>query len=254
MVTMALRHSWRLTPRSAIRLQRRLAERVSISPFRGPIRCVAGADVSYDPGSGRFHAAVVLLEWPGLAVLEIARARGRSSFPYIPGLLSFREIPPLLRAFRRLGRKPDLIFCDGQGLAHPRRFGLACHLGILLDIPTLGCAKTILVGEHAEVPGRRGGRCGLHFEARRVGTALRTREGARPVFVSPGHRLSVGQAATWAMRCAGRYRIPEPTRLADLEVSRMRRSEVGRRRPTTAPVAGYVRIRAHSGPTGRRDA
>jgi deoxyribonuclease V len=175
--------------------------------------------------SGRFHAAVIIFSWPDLAVAEVARASGRSGFPYIPGLLSFREIPPLLRAFRRLEKVPDLIFCDGQGLAHPRSFGLACHLGVLLGIPTLGCAKTLLIGEHAPVPPFRGGRSALFFQRRRVGTVLRTRDDTRPIFVSPGHRISISQAASWALRCATRYRIPEPTRLADLEVARMRREE-----------------------------
>lgn len=226
MLIAAPSHSWRLSPEEAIRLQRRLAARVSLRPFRGAVRSLAGADVSYDPRTGRFHAAVVLLSWPGLSVIETARAHGRSGFPYIPGLLSFREIPPLLRAFRRLRRRPCLIVCDGQGLAHPRRFGLACHLGLLLGIPTLGCAKTLLVGEHSPVPPERGGRSALIFGGRRVGTVLRTREGTKAIFVSPGHRLSIAQAASWALRCATRYRIPEPTRLADREVARMRRLDL----------------------------
>jgi len=218
-----LRHSWRLSPARAIRLQRTLATRVSLKPLRGTIRSLAGADVSYDPRSGRFYAAVVLLSWPGLSVIETARAHGPSRFPYIPGLLSFREIPPLLRAFRRLRRRPGLVFCDGQGLAHPRRFGLACHLGLLLGIPTLGCAKTLLVGEHSPVPPERGGRSPLLLDGRQVGTALRTREGTKPIFVSPGHRISMAQAVSWALHGTTRFRIPEPTRLADLEVARMRR-------------------------------
>jgi len=226
MLIAAPSHSWRLSPEEAIRVQRRLAARVSLRPLRGAVRSLAGADVSYDPRTGRFHAAVVLLSWPGLSVIETARARGQSSFPYIPGLLSFREIPPLLRAFRRLRRRPCLIFCDGQGLAHPRRFGLACHLGLLLGIPTLGCAKTLLVGEYSPVPPERGGRSALLLDGRRVGTVLRTREGTKAIFVSPGHRLSMAQAASWALRCTTRYRIPEPTRLADREVARMRRLDL----------------------------
>ena len=223
MLKASLRHSWRLSPDRAVLLQRRLATRISLKPFRGTIRCLAGTDVSYDSRSDRFYAAVILLAWPGLTVIEMARARGRSGFPYIPGLLSFREIPPLLRAFRRLRRRPDLIFCDGQGLAHPRRFGLACHLGLLLGIPTLGCAKTLLVGEHPPVSTERGSRSPLLHEGRRVGTALRTRTGTKPIFVSPGHRISMAQATAWSLRCATRFRIPEPTRLADREVARMRR-------------------------------
>lgn len=222
-------HAWNLSPREAALLQTRLAERVSLHAFPGPVRRIAGADVSYDPDTERFYAAFVLLRWPGLVLLSIGRARGRTSFPYVPGLLSFREVPPLLRAYRKLPLKPDLVLCDGQGLAHPRLFGLACHLGLLLGVPTLGCAKSILVGEHAAVAPRRGGRAPLRYRGRRVGTAVRTREGVRPVFVSPGHLTSIGQAATWVLRCARGYRIPEPIRLADLEVGRMRRLGAARR-------------------------
>lgn len=179
--------------------------------------------MSYDAGTGRFFAAVVLLSWPGLEVHEIARARGSFAFPYVPGLLSFRELPPLLRAFRRLVGIPDLILCDGQGLAHPRFLGLACHLGLFLRIPTVGCAKSILVGRYPKVSRQRGARAPLTYHGRRVGTALRTREGVREMIVSPGHLISVEQSAEWAMQCTRRFRIPEPTRLADREVSRMRR-------------------------------
>ncbi|MCI0566941.1 MAG: endonuclease V [Acidobacteria bacterium] len=187
---------------------------------------MAGADVSYDAATGRFFAAVVLLAWPGLEVQEIARARGSFGFPYVPGLLSFRELPPLLRAFRRLGGVPDLILCDGQGLAHPRFLGLACHLGLFLQVPTLGCAKSILVGHHPKVSRHRGACAPLTYRGRRVGTALRTREGVREMIVSPGHLISVSQSAQWAMQCTRRFRMPEPTRLADREVGRMRREEL----------------------------
>src|SRR2546425_6230130 len=219
-------HSWNLSPKQAARLQLRLARRVSLVPFGGAIRCVAGADVSYDPNTGLFHAAFVLLTWPGLEILEVGRARGRSAFPYIPGLLSFREIPPLLRAYRHLRLKPGLVICDGHGLAHPRRFGLACHLGLLLDIPTLGCAKSRLVGRHGPVPDRRAGRAPLWVGENRVGTVLRTREGALPIFVSPGHRISLRPAGGLALSCTRGYRLPEPTRLADREVRQMRREHV----------------------------
>lgn len=216
-------HSWRLAPKRAVELQRRLASRISLAPLREPVRRIAGADVSYDPMADRFFAAIVVLAWPGLEVCESGRASGRTAFPYVPGLLSFREIPALLRAYRRLRLKPDLILCDGQGLAHPRFFGLACHLGLLLGVPALGCAKSLLVGTHGPVPSRRGGRVPLRYGRRRVGTVLRTREGVKPVFVSPGHRLSVRQAGDWALRCSRGHRLPEPTRLADREVDRMRR-------------------------------
>jgi len=219
-------HSFHLTPSDAMALQSRLSSRISLSPVKGRVRSVAGADVSYDSITGRFFAAVVLLSWPGLEVQEIAQARGTIAFPYVPGLLSFRELPPLLKAFRRLEGMPDLILCDGQGLAHPRFLGLACHLGLFLRIPTLGCAKSILVGDHPKVPNRRGANAPLSYRGRHVGTVLRTREGVREIVVSPGHLISIGQSAKWAMQCTRRFRIPEPTRLADREVGRMRREEL----------------------------
>jgi len=219
-------HSFNLTPPRAIALQARLSSRVCLRPLQGRIARVAGADVSYDSATGRYFAAVVLLSWPGLEVQEIARARGSFDFPYVPGLLSFRELPPLLRAFRRLDGIPDLVMCDGQGLAHPRFMGLACHLGLFLGIPTVGCAKSILVGHHAKVSPHRGARVPLTYRSRRVGTILRTRENVSEIVVSPGHLISIGQSAEWAMRCTRRFRIPEPTRLADREVSRMRREEL----------------------------
>ena len=225
-------HPFNFTPRQAMDLQLRLAKRVSTRSFSGEVRTLAGADVSYDFSTGCFFAAVIVLSWPGQEVLEIARSHGRVRFPYVPGLLSFRELPPILNALRRLRTTPDLLFCDGQGLAHPRFFGLACHLGLFVGIPTIGCAKSLLVGEHSRVPRCRGGYSTLTFRDRQVGVALRTREGVREIFVSPGHRISIQQAADWAMRSAGRFRIPEPTRLADKEVSRMRREGVKQsRRP-----------------------
>jgi deoxyribonuclease V len=199
---------------------------------------VAGTDVGYDPATGRYRAAVVVLSYPRLEVLEIARVRGRTTFPYIPGLLSYREIPPLLRAFHRLRLRPDLVLCDGQGLAHPRRFGLACHLGVLLGIPAIGCAKSRLVGEYSPVPPHRGGHSPLVLDGEPVGAVLRTREKVQPIFVSPGHRMSVTLATVWALRCTGRFRIPEPTRRADQEVRRMRS------RPEPRRDAGPRRFRS----------
>ena len=221
-------HSFSISPREAVRIQSRLAAKISLHPFSRQVRRIGGADVSYDPLSNRFFAAFIVLAWPGLDVIEIARAQGRVTFPYVPGLLSFREIPPLLKAFRRLSGTPDLLLCDGQGLAHPRFLGLACHLGLFLGIPTIGCAKSLLVGEHGRVPVRRGGRALLTHKGRQVGFALRTRQGVREIIVSPGHRVSIAQAAEWTLRCTLRCRIPEPTRLADLEVTRMRRAELTR--------------------------
>jgi len=187
------------------------------------VRLVAGADISYDRGSHRYFAAVVLLALPGLAVVEEATARGKSPFPYIPGLLSFREGPLLLRAFARLRRRPDLALFDGHGIAHMRGIGIASHLGLLLDVPSIGCAKSRLVGEHDEPGPKVGDWTPLRYEGRRVGAVLRTRKGTKPIFVSIGHRVGLPQAIRWTLACGGGYRVPEPTRRAHLLANRLRR-------------------------------
>lgn len=218
-------HPWSLTPKRAVAVQRRLAERVELSGL-GRARTVAGADVSYDRGDDVMHAAILVLDARTLEVLDVGQAVRRVRFPYVPGLLSFREAPALIAAARRLALAPDVLIVDGQGLAHPRGLGLACHLGLVLDCPTVGCAKTRLVGEHGPVGPRKGDAAPLRFEGRTVGTVLRTREGVKPVYVSPGHRVSVRRAAGVVLRATTRYRLPEPTRQAHLWVNRMRRGEV----------------------------
>lgn len=193
-------------------MQKRLARLVRRSDRFGPIRRVAGADAAYR--NGCIRAAVVLLSWPDLEPIEESLIERPVGFPYIPGLLSFREVPALLEGFERLSVAPDLIFCDAHGFAHPRRFGMASHLGVVLDIPTIGCAKTLLCGEHDPVPPGRGHGRPLWHKGRRVGTVLRTRDGVKPVYVSVGHRVSLPTAVRFILRAA-RTRIPEPIRLAD---------------------------------------
>jgi deoxyribonuclease V len=156
-------------------------------------------------------------------VVESAGVRAKARFPYVPGYLSFREIPPLLEAFAKLEAVPDLIICDGQGRAHPRRFGLACHLGVLLDLPTLGCAKSRLIGEHREPGPRRGAHTQLREGGEVIGEVVRTRSGVKPVFVSVGHRVCLETARRTVLRLAVRYRLPEPVRAAHREVNRLRR-------------------------------
>lgn len=215
---------WPRTYRAAVARQQELRDR--LVPGRGGprrVRLVAGADLSYDRGSDRFFAAVVLVELPGLDVVEEATARGRSPFPYIPGLLSFREGPLLMKAFGRLRRAPDLVLFDGHGLAHPRRFGIACHLGLLLDVPSVGCAKSRLVGEHREPGRRRGDWTPLRHRGEIVGAVLRTRPGVRPVYVSCGHRIGLRPAIRWTLECCRRFRIPEPIRRAHLRANALRR-------------------------------
>jgi deoxyribonuclease V len=186
---------------------------------------VAGADVSYDRGSPDhdLYAAVVVLDVESLRVVEVAAVRAGARFPYVPGYLSFREIPPLLDAFAKLEAVPDLIVCDGQGRAHPRRFGLACHLGVLLDRPTFGCAKSRLIGEYREPGPRRGAHTRLRDGREVIGEVVRTRSFVKPVFVSVGHRISLETARRIALRLAPRYRLPEPVRAAHREVNRLRR-------------------------------
>jgi deoxyribonuclease V len=225
-------HPWNVGIARAARIQRELRGRLRLAPSRrrAPPALIAGADVSYDRGSDVHYGAVVVLTFPDLDVVETAGSVGIARFPYVPGYLSFREIPILLRAFRKIRSRPDLLICDGQGIAHPRGFGLASHLGLVLGLPSVGCAKSRLVGEHDE-PGRaRGSKADLVHEGRIVGTVLRSRDGVAPLYVSPGHRIDVESAARVVLACCRGVRIPEPTRQAHIEVNLLRR----RRAPAVA--------------------
>jgi deoxyribonuclease V len=199
-------------PAEAIALQQELAGRVEHADRLGPVRNVCGVDVHYSADGGTAHASAVLLGFPGLELHERAFARRRVSFPYIPGLLSFRELPAALAALAALPSVPDLVLCDGQGIAHPRRCGLASHLGLLADLPCIGVAKRRLVGEHRRPPARRGAWTPLVDAGERVGAVLRTRAGVKPVYVSIGHRISLESAVRYVMACTTRYRLPEPIR------------------------------------------
>jgi len=178
------------------------------------VRYVAGADLSPPDAEGVVQCGVVVLDYPSLAVAEVKTARGVPAFPYIPGLLSFREAPLVLEALQHLDHAPDLLLCDGQGLAHPRRFGLGCHLGVLTGLPAIGCAKSLLLGKHGEVASEKGAWQPLLDKGQVVGAALRTRANVQPMYISIGHRVDLAIAVQWALACCGRYRIPEPTRLA----------------------------------------
>jgi deoxyribonuclease V len=204
-------------------MQDELRDAVVETDSARPVRLVAGADVSAQRGGSRLYAAVVVLEVPGLEVRDVSAARGEARFPYVPGYLSFREAPLVLEAFGRLRLRPDLVICDGQGRAHPRRLGLACHLGLWLDLPTIGCAKTRLIGSYRMPGPRRGCHRRLLDGGEVVGEVVRTRDGVKPVFVSVGHRISLTSARAWVLRLARRYRLPEPVRAAHLEVNRLRR-------------------------------
>lgn len=207
-------HPWTLSPREARALQERLRHLVDTRDAGGTPRRVAGVDVGFDQARGLTRAGVAVLTLPGLQVQETAVALVPTHFPYVPGLLSFREIPAILAALEQLESTPDLMLCDGQGLAHPRRFGLASHLGVLTDIPTVGVAKTRLVGTHGEVPTARGAWTRLLHRDEVVGAVLRTRAGVKPLYVSVGHRVSLESACRVVMACTTRYRLPETTRHA----------------------------------------
>ena len=217
-------HRWNVTAREAVRIQLRLRERLELKDRLPKIRTVAGADVALDLGRSSAIAGVLVYRFPEMEEIECAWAERRITFPYVPGLLSFREIPVLLKAFAGLRRAPDLIFYDGHGYAHPRRFGIACHLGVLLDRPTIGCAKSILVGTAKEPERRVGSWTPLREGGEVVGAVLRTREGVRPVYISQGHRISLGRAIEFALDATDGFRIPRPTREADLFVEKVKRS------------------------------
>lgn len=207
--------NWPTTPDEAIALQQHLRDQVVLTDAFGEIRTVAGVDVGFEEHNTIARAAVVLLAISDLQPLDYAIARRPVTFPYIPGLLSFRETPVILDALAQLTRQPDLIICDGQGIAHPRRFGIACHLGLETNVPTIGCAKSLLVGHHGAVPDERGAGVPLRDSAgEQIGVVLRTRPGTRPVYVSPGHRVSMQRSVELVMRCVTKYRLPETTRAA----------------------------------------
>jgi len=175
---------------------------------------VAGLDVGFEDNDRIVRAAVAVLSFPDLRMADQAVARRPVAFPYIPGLLSFREVPALLDALDRLGQAPDLLLCDGQGLAHPRRFGLACHLGVLTGIPSIGVAKSRLIGTHGPVPAKRGAWRPLRDRGEVIGAVLRTREGVAPLYVSIGHKICLKTAIQHVLACAPKYRLPETTRAA----------------------------------------
>jgi len=207
-------HPWGVTPAEARTIQDRLREQVVRQDDFSHIETVAGLDIGFEDGGKTTRAAVVVLRFPGLELLERALVRCPTSFPYVPGLLSFREIPAALDALARLQVEPDLLLCDGQGYAHPRRFGLACHLGLLTDLPSIGVAKSRLIGTHGTLDPQKGAQTRLRHEGEIIGALLRTRNRVRPVYVSVGHRIGLEMALAYVLACTTRYRLPEPTRLA----------------------------------------
>jgi deoxyribonuclease V len=208
-------HRWDITPKDAVSLQKKLQNRVRTDLGTPVVRSIAGVDVAYLREEHQSIATVVLLSFPQLQPLEQAIARVETPFPYVPGLLSFREVPPLLEAFEKLTRKPDLIFVDGHGRAHPRRLGIASHLGLWLEKPTIGIGKSRLCGDYQTPGDRKGDRSDLLDGTEIIGVVLRTRDRVRPIFVSIGYGLELDTCVEWTLRVTTRYRLPEPIRQAD---------------------------------------
>jgi deoxyribonuclease V len=217
------RHGWDVTYQEAADLQLMLRGELVLSGDARGIRIVAGADVSYEKRGGTLFAGVVVMDTATFEVIEEAHQVAEVSFPYIPGLLSFREGPPIVAAFEKLDVRPEAVIFDGQGIAHPRGFGLAAHMGLLLGVPTVGSAKSRLVGEHEDVGAERSSRVPLTYQGKTVGYVVRTKDRTGPIFVSPGHLISPEASADLVLACTGRYRIPEPVRRAHILANRLRK-------------------------------
>lgn len=221
-----LSHSWDLSYKEAINVQRWLCGQVSQAPLAKVPKTVAGADVSYANHGKKVYGAVLVFSFPDLVLLEEACIVDKVAFPYVPGLLSFREGPALTKAFRQIERKPDVIIFDGQGIAHPRGVGLASHMGLLLNRPSIGCAKTRLMGTHPPVPESKGSTVLLTHQGRVIGSVVRTRTRVNPLFVSVGHRITLEESVGLVLDCCIRYKLPEPIRQAHNVVSRLRAEDV----------------------------
>ena len=215
-------HPWSVSPQQAIAIQQRLAFRVRQEPIPARVRLVAGLDAAFSADGRVCIAAAVVWDLIQRRVVERRVATRPLAFPYVPGLLSFREAPALLAALRKLRARPDALMCDGHGFAHPRRFGIACHIGLITALPTVGCAKSRLIGTHVTPAMRRGSLVALRDKGQVIGAVLRTQDGIRPVYVSIGHKADLASAVRLVLASACRFRLPEPTRLADRLVAQMR--------------------------------
>lgn len=220
---MSCPQQWDVSPKEAVALQRELQQQVRLKPLPTRFAVLGAADIAYLQPTGQLVAAMVTFRWPELEPLESVHAVCTTRFPYIPGLLSFREVPGLIEAHRKLQHPPEVILCDGQGLAHPRRLGLASHLGLCLDTPTVGSAKKRLCGEHTPLELRRGLYTPLHLKGETVGYVYCSRDGVKPIYISPGHLADLESSRRLIDRCLGRYRLPEPIRQAHRLATRLRR-------------------------------
>lgn len=215
-----------LTIPQATQLQKKLAAQINLQPYNKLPRTIAGADISFNKSSTTVYAGVVVLSFPDLKLLSYSLAVAETTFPYVSGYLAFREMPAITKAWDQLRAKPDLLVFDGQGVLHPRRLGIATHFGVLTDQPTIGCAKTMLYGEYNNPELEKFSTSPIYAKAELAGYALRTKMAVKPVFVSPGHLTDPQSALDIMMQCVGRYRIPEPTRIAHAMVNRFRTGEL----------------------------
>lgn len=224
-----MKTNWNVTPKEAVEFQKKLREQIKLVPLKKEIKYIAGADVSMNLFSVDGFAGFVTLTYPELEVMDHSVVKEKINFPYIPGLLSFREIPMLLNAWEKLKKKPDLIIVDGVGIAHPRRTGIATHLGIVLGVPTIGVSKSVLTGEYKE-PHDEPGSISYMYDKNTnevIGTALRTKKGVKPVFISPGHLITLEESIHIVKSCIRKHRVPETTRMAHNAVNEYRRKDMG---------------------------
>ncbi|RYD59574.1 MAG: deoxyribonuclease V [Sphingobacteriales bacterium] len=222
-----------LTPQQAVAIQRKLRERINLRPLDKPVHTIGGTDISFNKYSDTVYAGIVVLSYPELQVIHTATTVAKVTFPYVPGLLAFREVPALLEVWNKLEIKPDVLVLDGHGIAHPRRMGIATHFGVLADIPTIGCGKSRLTGRFEPPADAPFSTSELVDKGEMIGTVLRTKAKCNPVFVSPGHNITMAESVNLIKHCTRRYRIPEPTRLAHLLVNEVRLQEKNDKSDTT---------------------
>lgn len=215
-----------ITPQEAKERQESLRSEILLEPLPQSIRTVAGADISFNRGSETVYAGIVVLSYPDLQPIAQSLVAASVDFPYIPGLLAYREIPPLEQAWEQLQKKPDVLIMDGHGIAHPRRMGIATHFGILHDQPTIGCAKNVLTGVFNEPDREKGSISDLMENGERIGLVLRSRSGVKPIFISPGHKVSFEDCRKIVMDCLTKYKLPETTREVHQIVNRLRKGEL----------------------------
>lgn len=215
-------HNWNVSIEQAKAIQLELKDRIQIKKLGSPVRSVAGCDVSYSKKTEMCFAVVMVFKFPTMDIVEQTQASGPVNFPYVPGYLTFREAPILLKAFEKIENMPDLVLFDGQGIAHRRQMGLAAHLGLILDLPSIGCAKNVLVGKFEQPEDIQGSYTELIYQNRIIGAVVRTRDGVKPLFVSSGYKITIDEAIEWVLRACTKYRIPEPIRRSHITVNQLR--------------------------------